>query len=323
MGKRKKSTEEDMSQTFIAEVGQKSAIADDKFDDIESTKKKEKNDKEEKEDSKKRNDDKKIDYYDDGKKTSSTAVLVVIVAILSLIVGVAGGYYLFKVIDKEETKTEKVKTNVKTEKEVKEELNPEGLYIEELISRYDQSSSSSNANIYELLYKEDKTTIKDIDEDYLKVLAANKASKVTGVFTDEEFKNATKLLYGDEIEFDNDKISYDKGCIQVKYNDGLYTYVEGECGGASTISLERKIVKTKQDDDTLTVNVAIAIIDSNEDKVYKNYSEDEEKLEEVDNVSATTFDIDKDYTELNQYKYTFNYDKDNNNYYLVSIELVK
>ena len=89
------------------------------------------------------------------------------------------------------------------------------------------------------------------------------------------------------------------------------------------MSLKRKIVKTKLDDDILTVNVDVAVIDSNEDKVYKNYSEDEKELEEVDNVVATTFDIDKDYTDLNQYKYTFNYDKDNNNYYLVSIELVK
>lgn len=323
MGKRKKSTEEDMSQTFIAEVGQKSAIADDKFDDIESTKKKEKENKDEINDIKKENDIKETNYYDEGKKTSSPAVLVVVVAIVALIIGVAGGYYLFKVMDKEETKTEKAKTNVNTEKEVKEELNPEGLYIEELISRYDQSSSSSNANIYELLYKEDKTTLKDIDEDYLKVLAANKASGVTGVFTSEEFKNATKLLYGDSIEFSDGKINYNKGCIIVNHNDDIYTYVEGECGGASTISMKRKIVKTEIDEDVLTVNVAVAIIDSNEDKVYKNYSEDEKELEEVDNVVATTFDIDNDYTELNQYKYTFNYDKDNNNYYLVSIELVK
>ena len=71
------------------------------------------------------------------------------------------------------------------------------------------------------------------------------------------------------------------------------------------MSLKRKIVKTKLDDDILTVNVAVAVIDSNEDKVYKNYSEDEKELEEVDNVVATTFDIDKDYTDLNQYKYYF------------------
>ena len=317
MTKSKKKIEEDMSQTFIAEVGQKSAIADDKFDDIEITKKEEKNSSE------KIEDNRKIDYYEEGKKTSSPAVLIVIVAIISLIVGVSGGYYLFKVMDKEETTTEKTKTNAKTEKETKEELNPEGLYVEELVSRYDQKDSSSDVNIYELLYKEEKTTIKDIDEDYLKVLAANKASGVKGRFTDEEFKNATKLLYGDEIEFDDDKISYNKGCISLKYSDNVYSYVEGECGGASTMSLKRKIVKTKLDDDILTVNVAVAVIDSNEDKVYKNYSEDEKELEEVDNVVATTFDIDKDYTDLNQYKYTFNYDKDNNNYYLVSIELVK
>ena len=178
MTKSKKKIEEDMSQTFIAEVGQKSAIADDKFDDIEITKKEEKNSSE------KIEDNRKIDYYEEGKKTSSPAVLIVIVAIISLIVGVSGGYYLFKVMDKEETTTEKTKTNAKTEKETKEELNPEGLYVEELVSRYDQKDSSSDVNIYELLYKEEKTTIKDIDEDYLKVLAANKASGVTGRFTD-------------------------------------------------------------------------------------------------------------------------------------------
>lgn len=323
MGKRKKSTEEDMSQTFIAEVGQKSAIADDKYDDIEITKKKEKNNEEDKENIKNKNDSKEFDYYDEVKKTSSPAVLVVVVAIVALIIGVAGGYYLFKVMDKEEIKTEKKKENINTKKEIKEELNPEGLYIQELISRYDQADISSNINIYEVLYKEDKTTIKDIDENYLKVLAANKASGVTGVFTSEEFKNATKLLYGNSIEFDDGKINYNKGCIIVNHNDDVYTYVEGECGGASTISMKRKIVKTEIDEDVLTVNVAVAIIDSNEDKVYKNYSKDEKELEEVDNVVATTFDIDNDYTELNQYKYTFNYDKDNNNYYLVSIELVK
>ena len=58
--------------------------------------------------------------------------------------------------------------------------------------------------------------------------------------------------------------------------------------------------------------------------VYKAYDIINFKgVDQLTDYTYETFDIEKDYAKLNQYKYSFKYDKDNNNYYLESIELIK
>ncbi len=311
---KKKNKEEDMSQTFIAEVGQKSAIAEDS--DIEELKPIDN-----------KNDDKNDDFNESKNKKNNIGGLIIAI-ILSLIVGAGGSYYFFSVQNVKEIKsTKKLETNQKNT-DIKEEINPEGIFAKSLISRYD-FSIISEVEIYDYLYSKDKITVDEIDEDYIRLLAASniKRDLTLGNFSSEELENSTNMLFGNQIELENEDFTV--GCTKYKYSnvDKYYTREESSgCGGASSIEMKRKIVKSVfTDDKTLEINVAIAIVNNSNDTVYKKYNKDLDDLGEdkLDNVDATTFDIDKDYKKLNQYKYTFNYDNENNNYYLVSIELIK
>ncbi len=319
--KKNKNKEEDMSQTFIAEVGQKSAIVDE--DDIEEIKPK-KEEKEEQEKNKKTKDT--IDISNKPEKKSTNKVVLVILIILSLIIGAGGGYYFFNLKNAKETQTT---PKAETKEKVKqEEFNPDGLFIKSLINRYD-FSVISEVEIYNYLYSEDKISAKEIDKDYLRLVSASniKNNLITGSFKSDELKDSITMLFGDKISLE-DK-NFEIGCTTYKYSNINKEYTREEkdgCGGATSLEMQRKIVKaTLKTNKTLEVNVAVAIIDNDDDKVYKEYNEDEESHgeDELDNVDATSFDIDIDYKDLNQYKYTFNYDSENNNYYLVSIELIK
>ena len=85
----------------------------------------------------------------------------------------------------------------------------------------------------------------------------------------------------------------------------------------NTYKLDRKVVKSIKKKNSIEINVAVLFTSAN--KVYKTPDDDSV----IDGVKASDFDIDKDYTKLNQYKYTFNYDKSSDNYILDSIELIK
>lgn len=262
-------------------------------------------------------------------------VLITILLILFLVGGTALGWYfsgyINKFLNKEETKTEKKETKEVT-KASAEEISPNSLYIKNLISDYD-FYSLSNADVYSALYSKDKVEVKDLDDIYLRAIAAKKANKsLSGVnFSSDEFKDAVTLLFGNQLTLEDKSISNGKSCVNIQYDSSTKYYSKGEtaCGGAALPTLERKIIKAVKNKDTIEVNVAVAILsgDPAVNKVFKTYNEnndDQNNLGEVvEGVTKDTFDIDKDYTKLNQYKYTYNYDKDNNNYYLTTIELIK
>lgn len=262
-------------------------------------------------------------------------ILITILLILFLVGGTALGWYfsgyINKFLNKEETKTEKKETKEVT-KASDEEISPNSLYIKNLISDYD-FYALSNADIYTALYSKDKVEIKDLDDIYLRAIAAKKANKsLSGVsFSSDEFKDAVELLFGNQLTLEDKSIFNGKTCVNIQYDSSSKYYSEGEtaCGGTALPTLERKIIKAVKKEDIIEVNVAVAIFsgDPTVNKVFKTYTEnndDQNNLGEVvEGATKDTFDIDKDYTKLNQYKYTFNYDKDNNNYYLTTIELIK
>lgn len=316
--------EEEMSETFIAEVGQKSAIANEnemsKFSDIDV------GIPDELEDDKIKTSKYK-DSHNNKKPKKSNPLLIIILMILALIIGAFGSYYYFEVYNINESISNKnIEIDKDTNKDfIKEEINPDGLFVKELISNYDYDEISKGFG-YNPLYAKEKVSIKDIDISYLSILAAKKANKSLGntSFSNIDLKDSVKQLYGNQITIEDKDIEYDKGCTTLKYNNGYYNYTPSECGGLTMFSMKRKITKAAIDGDTLKVYVAVAILNKEEDKVYKGYNIDTKKgIDEVENTATTTFDIDKDYVNLNQYKYTFNYDLENNNYYLVSVELVK
>lgn len=281
------------------------------------------------------NQEPSFDGGNNKKNKKGHPVLVTILLILFLVGGTALGWYfsgyINKFLNKEETKTEKKEPKEVT-KASDEEISPNSLYIKNLISDYD-FYSLSNADVYSALYSKDKVEVKDLDDIYLRAIAAKKANKsLSGVnFSSDEFKDAVTLLFGNQLTLEDKSISNGKSCVNIQYDSSTKYYSEGEtaCGGAALPTLERKIIKAVKKQDTIEVNVAVAILsgDPAVNKVFKTYNEsndDQNNLGEVvEGATKDTFDIDKDYTKLNQYKYTFNYDKDNNNYYLTTIELIK
>mgnify|MGYP004633652895 FL=1 len=276
-----------------------------------------------------------FDNYNKNKNKKGHPVLMTFLLILFLAGGTALGWYfsgyINKFLNKEETKTEKKETKEVT-KINEEEISPNSIYIKNLISDYD-FYTVGNATLYTSLYSKDKTKIKDLDDIYLRAIAAKKANKsLSGVFfSSEQFQDAVTLLFGNQLTLEDKSIFNGKSCVNIQYDSSTKYYSEGEtaCGGSGFPTLERKIVKAVKNKDTIEVNVAVVIFsgDPTVNKVFKTYNEssdDQNNLGEVvEGVTRDTFDIDKDYTKLNQYKYTYNYDKDNNNYYLTTIELIK
>lgn len=364
--------EDDMSMTFVGEIGQKSAIAtSDEVESLDSTATsttpesafpevkidpptdeagktitpdipssvpaEEVTNNEPVTDTNNLGNNNQTPSFDNDNKNKNKKghpVLMTFLLILFLAGGTAFGWYfsgyINKFLNKEETKTEKKETKEVT-KVNEEELNPKGTFIKNLVDQYDEYFVSS-ASIYSVLYAKDKIEIKSLDEDYLRVLAATKATSYKNSFINsEDFQDAVKTLYGSQVTLPDKSFELYKGCLAFDYNEVAKSYVikKGECGGSGFPTLKRKIIKAVKNESTIEANVAIAVLDTEPtvNKVYKTYdetsSDSNNRGEVVEGVTADTFDIDKDYTKLNQYKYTFNYDKDNNNYYLTTIELIK
>lgn len=320
--------DDDMSNTFIAEVGQKSAIADIKENDsifpevnieppkemVETPEPKENIIAEVLPENNKDNN------FNKSNKKRINPILTIVLMILSLALGVGGTYYYFEFIDNSKEPVKKVVT----EKEDNKELSPDSIFITNLISKYDYYSIS-NSEIFTNLYKEDSLKVEAIDEMYLKDLVAKNASKdlATSTFTSEDFKTSTEELFGDKISLtDTDITSYSTKCDCLKYNSTtkMYTPTSSICNETTDLSMRRKIVKSLTKNETLEVVVAPALLDK--EYVYKSVESDK-PIDKIEGVTPETFDIDKDYTKLNQYKYTFDYDQENNIYRLNKIELVK
>ena len=280
-----KKKDEDLSMTFIDEVGQKSAVIND--DELKNVKA----NKEVKE-----------------KKSNKKIFLYIFLIIFPFLLGVVGAKYI--PLNLENKKENKVV--VKKEKK-DEEIAPETILLDSLIKKYDNYSY----NIFKELYSQ-KTTIESMDKDYREGLIFNTFTNRKTI-SKEEVEKEMKLLFSDKyIEIEDE---YSDDCISIKYEEGIYSLEKKDCEEKEDNNLERKIVKAiKKKDNSLEVNVAVAII--KEDKVYKEYDKDEE-LVELEDKSSTKFDIEKDYSKLNQYKYVFKYDEDNMNYYLDYIEKLK
>lgn len=324
MGKKKKELEEtkDMSMTFIAEVGQKSAVADDTLSDISGIPDVKVNPptKEELEEFHAEVNEKNASH-------KKGPIITIILMILCLAIGFCSSKFLFS--DKSSKKNESNKDTVEKEKETEKDdeiILTDSLFVKELISRYNYQYLDDYA--YEVLYSKEEVSIKEMDEDYLQMLTAIKANKnpILVHFTSEDFQEAVTLLFGDQVMLDNKDISFDK-CNKIVFDEKTNTYsseLKDGCGVSSSLMMKNEVVRVQKKDKSLEVDVAVAIVDENADKVYKKYNlEKKEGEEELEDKKASEFDISVDYSDLNQYQYIFDYDSTNNNYYLNRIELIK
>lgn len=322
MGKRKKELEEtqDMSMTFIAEVGQKSAVAEDNLSDISGTV-----DVKVDPPTKEELDEFEANFNNQNNRNKKGILITVILMLLCLVVGFGSSKLFF--YEKNVKKEENNKKVVETEKVLDDEIIPtDSLFVKDLISRYHYPDLDSYA--YEFLYSKDKTIVEEMEEDYLQMLTAMKANKnpILIHFTSEEFQDALTLLFGNQVTLDNKDISFDK-CNKITFDEKSNTYrseLSDGCEVSSSFMLKTEIMKVQKKEDTLEVDVAIAIVDENADKVYKRYNlENKKGEEELEDKKASDLDISSDYSDLDQYRYLFEYDKNNNNYYLKQIELIK
>ena len=301
---KKKKIDDDMSNTFVFEVGQKSAIFDDDFTD----------------DINKKDDD----FFDNSKKKKKTkqksnkkknnGFIMTLLMILCICIGIGLSYCYYEVYGSNFSKEKKCTT---LENEGEEKLQPNGVFSESLIERYD-AYNLNDSDIYKALYSKDLLKSKDISLDYVKEVVIKRAlylnsdySKIA--FSKDDFDRALKELFGDNISVSSDYIE------GFKYNSKSKKYIYEKANAKANDDYRqiRKIVKSTKNKDSIEINVAVAIITGN--KVLKSLDSDSV----IDGVNSSNFDIDKEYTKLNQYKYIFSYDKENDNYILDSIVLIK
>ncbi len=311
---KKKKVDEDMSNTFVFEVGQKSAIFDDMADEVD-----ENNENEMDDDFFDKPKRKKKNKKNEGKKQKkkvkkNNGFVTTILMILCIGIGIGLSYCYYEVYGSNSSKD---KRNADISKDKVEELLPDGVFSTSLIERYDAYNLGSTS-IYKALYSKDKIKVRDISLDYVKDVVVRRAlyfsddySNIS--FSKDNFDRALKELFGDKVSILDDDV------VGFKYDSKSkkYTYDEDREKEENTYKLDRKVVKSIKKKNSIEINVAVLFTSAN--KVYKTPNDDSV----IDGVKALDFDIDKDYTKLNQYKYTFNYDKNGDNYILDSIELIK
>ena len=239
------------------------------------------------------------------KKKSSPTLLL---CLLFLLIGAGASYYFFEVYSK--PVVEQADPNT-------EELNTNGVLVNELINRIDYCGIDNE------LYKKSTTTVDTLDKNYINKLVAKEANgksiERNISFTKDQFDNAINILFGQGVNLENKNI---ENCPNIIYDSANMRYYSdtNECISPCTDNGNvRHIVKAEKTSENIFITVAVA----NYDNIGKKVSNINDANSVVQGVDGTTFDISKDYEKVNNYKYTFNYDKENNNYIFKSIELVK
>ncbi|MBQ6538869.1 MAG: hypothetical protein IJL76_01140 [Bacilli bacterium] len=298
---------QELSNTFVDEVGQKSAVANLEDEIVEKRERKEV---------------KEVKKVEAEKVKSNKPFKVFIIALICLLVGAIASYCYFELLD---DGNNKVVVKYKN-KSAKVGYDKDSITLKYLVDDYDYVGNFQ-VNVYNFLYSADEINVKDMEQDYLKLLAIKKAdTDRDGIVSSIEFNDAVDYLFGGEIEFNNDEIKTDDIlCAKYSYENGEYKKEDKECKGTSELRLQRKVVDVKELKDKMEVTVVVAILDNEKDKVGKTLAYDEnggQSLgDELEGVSAKDFVIDTSADDLNKFIYTFKYSKDNKNYYLENIKL--
>ena len=249
-------------------------------------------------------------------KKKGNGIGLFFLCIAFLLIGAGLSYYYLTVyVNKNNNTQDNINTNVKN-------LNPNGVLVNELISRIDYDNG---CGINTDLYKISNINIDNMSDDYKRALVAQEAygKKIDGniTFTEEEFQKASNILFGSTVHLDD--ISMTNICPNIIYDSANQVYHQ-QVGAVCNITCNpfktiRYIIKAEQTDNNIYIYVAVANFDEVSRKVY-NVNDINSVIQGID---GNTFDISVDYEKVNNYKYTYNYDSENNNYIFKSIELVK
>lgn len=300
---KKKSLEREMSDTFVLDVKQKSAIALEN-DSYKSKKKVKKSNKSER------------DIFDDNKKNKGPLFIILLI-IVCLLLGAFSSYYYFLVYNKDSRCTS---SSVR----VKEKLVMDDVFINELIDRYDIDDGIST---YKGLYLKNKLNVSDMNKDYLNYLVIKNALKDL-VFNRDiskiDFNKSASNLFNNEVSLKNTDVFYpfdEKNLKVFEYDSDSEVYKQVDIEKNNDyVNLKKKIVNVEKGNDSLDIEVVIYFDDG--EKIYNEYDVDNDKLVEVKDIDYDSFNVKKDDKVFSRYKYLFNYSNETNSYYLVSINKV-
>lgn len=257
--------------------------------------------------------------------------IVVLVLFAGLAIGAGGSYVYFQVTNKDNLGTDVSDSKKDSNKEVEDKVNDievsiDSVYVNELIDQYDKASTPT-PDLVSTIYKNDKTNVTELGEEYLRFLVMKKAntSVMNSFYIDgDRFQKMVKLLYGNQVSLDNKSFSIDNGCLSYVYNNGYYSYdvsKEG-CGGTTVYSMRREVVDAVKKSDTLEATIAYAIVNVATKEVFTDFSANT-PAGKIDGLNSDTLNVRENASKLHQFKYVFTYDKMNDGYYLNYVQKVK
>lgn len=252
--------------------------------------------------------------------------------LLTLIIGICLGgvimyYYLdiYMKDDKKSVNTSVPKNNTNSNEEKEVSLPTDSYVVKRLITGM---HFVDGTNIEKALYVNERTIAKDLPGDFLDNLLLKEAYRTESNFNEEvkvkDLEQARINLFGKNYEI---IIPTDKevgSCPVFKYNTEKRSYKRdsSECNITNDISISYDVVEARIiENKSITIYEVVAFI--KDDKIYKKIDGSNNVSDEVKDVTTDGFNVLDNVKKLNQYKYTFTYDKDSNNYVFNSIELVK
>lgn len=266
------------------------------------------------------------------KKGNVGIVILIIILVLALagsIVYIVYDKYSNKVEEETVTNSTSTKTKEKEQEVEEENINVNSIFIQDLISRYDvKEAVDSGIVLYKYLYSYKELTPANMDNDYVRYIVGQDASRglFDNSFSSDDFQKSCKKLFGNQITLTDSDIKYPGSSLSVMHYctecaTKFYVSTDAQAGlGVSSFKVQRKIVSAIKSNDQLIVEVAVAIIDTETSKVYKGMQDERTPILELEGVTADSFDINRDYSNLAKKKYTFDYVKAENNYILSSIK---
>lgn len=300
--------EKEMSDTFILDVGQKSAIANEMKNNKKSNNRKKENHK-------------------------RNPLIICLLIIISFTLGTISTYYYFEVIKKDYITIENNSKNETTKN--KEQIEILEITDSQVIKLY---NNISNAIGYycdiDDYYKDEKVTVNNLSEDLALNIAIfqlynDKKESGQGIkfykgdsFTSEELNKKITEIFGKNFKYTNKDIN---SCPSFKYDNTTNKYIieqEPACGGTCGPVNIIKVVKAIKSDNSIEIYVRVLFVDVDENSniiYYKDYTKTQALTNlEKNDVTGAVKDSDKNLSQGGLYKLTFN--KEESNYVFASSE---
>lgn len=186
---------------------------------------------------------------------------------------------------------------------------------------------------YGYFYKTKKVETKDIDNTVKLYMAIRKVvadQKLGNIEKEIQIKEsdvakAIKEIFGDKVEYKNESLN-GNACsytnFQYDKNSKMYIQKPDDCTETRTDTILDEMISTVEENDIVKVQEKVGFVETSYNletkKLSYNIYKDIEKKEKV--VTVDNYSIDSCKELLNTYQYTFK--KDNNHYYLESVEMI-